>query len=109
MHNDERTEVIIEADIDGVQVERYYIGFLSAVPAVLRSQVVISHGFYADADMPVLTIARNSAFCKFMDYEYDDEGTDLQLGKYDVEVANGRGYYDCDGSYVSYGSYFIAD
>lgn len=26
--------------------------------------------------------------------EFFDEGTDLQLGKYDVEVMNGLGYYD---------------
>lgn len=31
-----------------------------------------------------------------------EEGTDLQLGKYDMDVMNGRGYYDKDGGYVAF-------
>lgn len=37
------------------------------------------------------------------DNPFETFGTDLQLGKYDIEVANGNGYYNSDGYYVSYG------
>ena len=30
------------------------------------------------------------------------DGTDQQLGKYDMDVMNGRGYYDKDGGYVAF-------
>lgn len=36
------------------------------------------------------------------DEEFFEEGTDLQLGKYDIEVMNGLGYYDETGTYQAY-------
>lgn len=36
------------------------------------------------------------------DREEFEEGTDQQLGKYDMDVMNGRGYYDKDGGYVAF-------
>lgn len=65
-HNDDSTEVIIEAYINSVQVERYYVGSLGNVPEELRSQEVFEHAWYVDADLPVLTIARNIDFRRFL-------------------------------------------
>lgn len=31
---------------------------------------------------------------------YEEEGTDEQLGKYDIEVQNGYGYYNKDGRFI---------
>lgn len=37
-----------------------------------------------------------------MDDEYSTYGTDEQLDKYAVEVMNGDGYYNSEGSFIRY-------